>query len=304
MATAKTLILNAACNSGLPTPAHFRVEEGPAPSADALADGSVLVRVTHLSADPYLRGRLKVNRPGATEPGSPISGFVTGVVLASRNTKWSAGDLFGANLPFTTVQVLTAQHLTMTAMWKLTGLCTEEDLHMGLGALGMPGATAFGGLLDVLRPEAGQTLLITAASGAVGQLVGQLAKKRGVRVIGSAGGAAKCDLLRTLFGFDAVIDYKSEDFEGALKKLAPTGLDMVFENVGGSQFEAAFRCLGKGGRIAVCGAIADYHAESPATVAINQMVRVRSIRGSHRLSGPPLTDSPPPTPRHLETLRT
>jgi NADPH-dependent curcumin reductase CurA len=158
----------------------------------------------------------------------------------------------------------------------------------------MPGATAWGGLVDVLKPEAGQSLLITAASGAVGQLVGQLAKKRGVRVIGSAGGAAKCAALKEVFGFDATIDYKNEDFEAALKRLAPQGLDMVFENVGAAQFEASFRCLGKGGRLAVCGAIAEYHEEKPPTVAINQMVRpCGSPQSRARVLTRPLCAFPP-----------
>ena len=293
MATSKTLYLAAACNSGLPTAAHFRVEEAPAPLAEDLAPGCVLVRLTHISADPFQRGRIKADRPGAIPAGAPMAGFVSGVVVASQSQKWAAGDLFGANLPFITVQVLTPPLLAATAMWRLNGLCAEADLHLGVGALGMPGATAWGGLVDVLRPEAGQTLLITAASGAVGQLVGQLAKQRGVRVLGSAGGPAKCATLKDVFGFDEAIDYKAgEGFEGALKRLAPSGLDMVFENVGGSQFEAAFRCLGKGGRLAVCGAIAEYHHEKPPTVAINQMVRRPHEQG-------PLWIAPaPPPPFH------
>jgi NADPH-dependent curcumin reductase CurA len=298
-ATAKTLILAAACNSGLPTAAHFRIESAPAPTAEALEANCVLVRVTHMSADPYLRGRIKADRPGATAAGAAMSGFVTGVVVASRSEKWAAGDLFGANLPFTTVQLLTPAHLAASPMWKLNGLCAEGELHLGLGALGMPGATAWGGLVDVLRPEAGQTLLVTAASGAVGQLVGQLAKRRGVRVIGSAGGAAKCAALKEVFGFDEALDYKAVDFEAELKRLAPGGLDMVFENVGGAQFEAAFRCLGKGGRLAVCGAIAEYHEEKPPTVAINQMVgaRARARTHAHILSLRPRTPSHAASPR-------
>lgn len=122
-ATSKTLILAASCNAGLPTAAHFRVEEKPAPTADELADGCVLVRLTHLSADPYMRGRIRADRPGSTAPGAAISGFVAGVVVASRSGAWAAGDFFGANLPFSTVQVLTPAHLAATAMWKLNGLC-------------------------------------------------------------------------------------------------------------------------------------------------------------------------------------
>ena len=311
MATAKTLYLAAACNSGLPTAAHFRVEEAPAPLAEELAAGCVLVRLTHISADPYQRGRIKADRPGAIPAGAALAGFVSGVVVASRAPKWAAGDLFGAQLPYTTLQVLAPPLLAATPMWRLNGLCTEAELHLGVGALGMPGATAWGGLVDVLRPQAGDTLLITAASGAVGQLVGQLAKQRGVRVIGSAGGAAKCAALKEVFGFDEAIDYKGEDFEGALKRLAPAGLDMVFENVGGSQFEAAFRCLGKGGRLAVCGAIAEYHNEKPPTVAINQMVRAPAparpaAHGAHLPPRAPALNTPalphPPTTTHAQDM--
>ena len=274
MASSKALVLASACNEGIPTPAHFRIEESPAPTPESLEDGSVLLRATHFSADPYQRGRIRSDRPGATLPGSVITGFLAGVVVASRSPRWAAGDLFGASLPLKTLQAVPAAALAQTAMWKLNGMCAEADLHLGVGALGMPGATAWGGLLEVLRPAAGQTLLITAASGAVGQLVGQLAKRKGVRVIGSAGGAAKCTSLKEVFGFDAAVDYKAvgeAGFEGAVKEAAGAkGLDMVFENVGGSQFEACFKALGTGGRLAVCGAIAEYNDAAPQRVRINQ----------------------------------
>ena len=211
MAATKTLVLATSCDEGIPTAAHFRIEESPAPEAASLEEGAVLLRATHFSADPYQRGRFRSARPGATAPGSPVSGFISGVVVASKSPKWAAGDFFGGSLPLKTLQVVGAGAMAVTAMWKLTGLVScEAELHLGVGVLGMPGATAYGGLLDVLRPKEGETLLITAASGAVGQLVGQLAKKRGVRVIGSAGGAAKCAALTGEFGFDAAIDYKGE----------------------------------------------------------------------------------------------
>ena len=161
-------------------------------------------------------------------------------------------------------------------MWKLPSFLNEATITRGVGVLGMPGATAYGGLIDVLRPVQGETILVTAASGAVGALVGQIAKHQyGCKVIGTAGGPAKCELLKKM-GFDSAIDYKTcdgmESLQAAIRAAAgSTGLNMVFENVGGAHFEAAFNCLGAGGRLAVCGAISQYNDEQLVKVSINQM---------------------------------
>lgn len=196
------------------------------------------------------------------------------------NEKWKEGDLFGANLPFCTVQALTAAALGQQLMWKLTGLLAEAELSLGLGVLGMPGCTAYGGLIDVLQPKPGQTIFVSAASGAVGSLVGMLAKRvYNCTVIGSCGGPDKCALIKEKFGYDHAIDYKTissrEEMAAALRACAPEGIDMYFENVGGYHFEAAFDSLRSGGRIAVCGGISSYNAKEMPTVAIDPMKMVR-----------------------------
>jgi NADPH-dependent curcumin reductase len=262
--TAHTITLAASINEGIPSADNFRVVSSAAPTADALTDGDLLIRATHFSADPYQRSSIRSDRPNAKKVGEALTGFISGVVVASQNAAWVAGDLFGASLPLTTIQVVTPAILSRTVFWKLTGFCTEDKLSLGVGVLGMPGATAWGGLLKILRPVASQVLLVTAASGAVGQLVGQIAGKvKGCRVIGTAGGPEKCAALKDKFGFAEAIDYKSlaagtQSLVEAIRKAAPEGLDMVFENVGGAHFEAGFQCLRAGGRVAVCGGIDAY----------------------------------------------
>jgi NADPH-dependent curcumin reductase CurA len=163
----------------------------------------------------------------------------------------------------------------------------ECNVSIGLGILGMPGSTAYGALIDILRPEAGQNIFISAASGAVGSVVGMLAKKQfGCTVIGSCGGPEKCALLKEKFGFDHAIDYKAcanaDELTAALKIAAPNGIDMYFENVGGMHFDAAFASLKPGGRIAVCGAISVYN---DSKVAGNNIDITKMIYSAQRIKG-------------------
>jgi len=183
------------------------------------------------------------------------------------------GDFLGRSGPFCTVQIVTDEELKHS--WKLTGKVTKDTISYGIGILGMPGSTAYGGLIDVLRPTPGETIFISAASGAVGSLVGQLAKNIfGCTVIGSCGGPQKCEIVIKELGFDHVIDYKLpenntlEGLTAALKAVAPNGIDMYFENVGGIHFDAAMSNLKAGGRVAVCGLISDYNQASPPKLAI------------------------------------
>ncbi len=276
----RTLVVAASCDEGVPSREHVRVVDGDVP--DALPPGGALrLRALFLSADPYMRSQLRSTSARAITPGEPLRGFLVARVEASTLDAWAVGDVLGASLPLATLQVVTGGALARTAAWKLTGLVEDARLSLGVGAMGMPGATAYGGLFDVLRPQAGETLLVTAASGAVGQLVGQLARARGVRVIGTAGGPTKCALLRERFGFHEAIDYKAAaavgpgELEARIRAAAgPKGLDMVFESVGTATFEAAFRCLGNGGRLAVCGGIAAYNDATEPLVSIspNQMI--------------------------------
>jgi len=179
-----------------------------------------------------------------------------------------AGDLFGASLALTTLQVVVPDG---QLMWKLTDHVTREEISLGIGILGMPGSTAYGGLLDVLdgKNSEGQTIWVSAAAGAVGGMVGQLAKNvLNCTVIGSAGGPDKCRLLVEELGYDHAVDYRAcgskDELAAAIKSVAPDGIDMYFENVGGMHFEAAMDCLRTKGRVAICGRISQYNdAEAP-----------------------------------------
>mmetsp|Transcript_37970 Transcript_37970/g.118468 ORF Transcript_37970/g.118468 Transcript_37970/m.118468 type:complete len:346 (+) Transcript_37970:72-1109(+) len=270
---AKTVILKTSLDEGIPGPEHFEVREVPLPR---LGDG-LLVQLLALSPDPYMRGRI---RTGADfKPGGSMGGYVSGRVSESNLPDWKAGDLFGAMLPFTTVQAVSAAELKASQFRKLTGLISEADISLGVGALGMPGATAYGGFIGVLRPQVGETLWVSGAAGAVGSMVGMLAKHvYGCKVIGSAGGPEKCRLVMEKFGFDHCIDYKkcsrARDLITELRRVAPHGIDMYFENVGGIHFEAAMSCLQVRGRVAVCGAISGYNdaRPSPNKIHITNMI--------------------------------
>jgi NADPH-dependent curcumin reductase CurA len=155
-------------------------------------------------------------------------------VLESNHSAWKVDGLFGAERPLTTVQAITGDELKKIMLWKLTDCITEDEISLGVGILGMPGATAYGGTVDVLRPKEGETLFVSAACGAVGSMVGQIAKNvYKCTVIGSCGGPHKCDIIRKQFGFDHAVDYKQcrnkADLTEAVRKYAPDGIDMYWE---------------------------------------------------------------------------
>jgi NADPH-dependent curcumin reductase CurA len=173
-------------------------------------------------------------KTGECKPGSVMEGFIAGKVLESNSPDWKAGDLFGSKLPFATVQAISGDELKKIMIWKLTDCITEDQISLGVGILGMPGSTAYGGTVDVLRPKEGETIFVSAACGAVGSMVGQIAKNvYKCTVIGSCGGPNKCDLIKKKFSFDHAIDYKQckskDDLIAALKAAAPDGIDMYYE---------------------------------------------------------------------------
>lgn len=278
----KTLSLKQYVDDGLPKPEHFSLTESSFKFQDetaTLEDGGLIVELKALSADPFQRPTIRSDgkHRSAVKEGQPLHGFTVGKILHSKHPGWKKGDLFGAGLPFTTVQTISPNLLKRTAIWKLTDyIKNEAELTYGLGVLGMPGSTAYGGLIDVLRPNKGETIFISSASGTVGGLVGMLAKQLfDCKVIGSCGGPKKGELVKNLYGFDHVIDYKkassAKELKAMLKEVAPKGIDMYFENVGGIHFDAAFSSLRVGGRIAICGFIAEYNNGVPNLTKINPM---------------------------------
>jgi NADPH-dependent curcumin reductase CurA len=274
--TSRTIILKNNLNEGLPGPEHFHIEDSSLNIDEMkkmLTNDSVLVQLLVISADPYLRGTIRTDYAHSVQAGHPMKGFVAGKVIASINPHWKEGDLFGANLPFTTYQVVSAEVIEH-GFRKLTNLVNENEISLGIGILGMPGSTSYGGLCGVLRPKEGETIFISAAAGAVGGVVGMIAKQVfHCTVIGSCGGEDKCAFIKEKYGFDHAIDYKTahtkEELVQRLKEVAPQGIDMYFENVGGIHFEAAFEVLRPLGRIAVCGTISTYNAKAPVLCSID-----------------------------------
>ena len=232
---------------------NFSIVQAPIPVPGA---GEVLVRNHYLSLDPYMRGRMNEGKSYAAPValGAVMVGGTVGEVVSSNNPKFKPGD-----------------KVVGTLGWQLYGVndgsalqrvdASKVPLSAYLGVLGMPGATAWVGLMDICAPKAGDTVVITAASGAVGSVVGQLAKVHGARAVGIAGGAEKCRYVIDELGFDACIDYKAGKLWADLKAATPAGIDCVFENVGGEIFDLLLARMNAFGRIAVCGLISQYNSE-------------------------------------------
>ena len=239
--------------NGPVTPENFRLETVDTP---AVADGQFLVRNHYLSLDPYMRGRMNEGRSyAASQPlNETMIGGTVGEVVESRHPRFAAGDQVVAYLGWQEYGLSDG-----TGVYKAD--TTHLPLSVYLGAVGMPGVTAWYGLNRIIAPKAGETVVVSAASGAVGSVVGQLAKLAGCRAIGIAGGAEKCAYVADDLGFDACIDYKRDDVGKALKALAPDGVDGYFENVGGEILNAVLPRMNAFGRIALCGLIAGYDGQ-------------------------------------------
>ena len=236
------------------TPGNFRIEVVDTP---ALADGQILIRNHWLSLDPYMRMRMNEGRSYAASQAlnETMIGGTAGEVVESRHSPFRPGDLVVGYFGWQEYGVSDG-----TGLLKVD--TAQIPLSAYLGAVGMPGVTAWYGLNRIIEPKAGQTVLVSAASGAVGGVVGQLAKHAGCRAIGIAGGAQKCRYVVDELRFDACIDYKSQDVSKALKEVAPDGVDGYFENVGGEILDAVLPRMNAFGRIALCGLIAGYNAKS------------------------------------------
>jgi hypothetical protein len=261
-------VLLASRPSGWVSEANFRIEEAPLPQPE---HGEVLVRNLWLSLDPYMRGRMSDAKSyvKGVELGEVMVGQTVGEVVASKHEKFKEGD-----------KVLTQLG------WQLYGTTREAmrvdekraPLSCYLGVLGMPGMTAYFGLKEIGQPKPGETVVVSAASGAVGSVVGQLARISGCRAVGIAGGAAKCDYVRRELGFDACIDYKAGNLAAALKEACPKGVDVYFDNVGGEVFDTLLVRMNLHARVVVCGLISDYNATQPYAIRNWRAVLVNRIR--------------------------
>ena len=242
---------------GEPTESDFRIEEAPVPEPK---HGEVLVKVLYLSLDPYQRGRMRDAASYSAPVGlnEVMTGGTVGEVVASHNPHFKVGDIVEDRLGWQEYAIGGGPSLRKVDP-------SIAPISTANGVLGMPGMTAYFGLLEVGQPKPGETVVVSAASGAVGQVVGQIARIIGCRVVGIAGGAKKCGFVTGELGFDACIDYKAEkDLDAALRAACPHGIDVYFDNVGGEISDAVFRNLGFFARVALCGSISQYNASSVA----------------------------------------
>lgn len=260
---------------GKPTLDNFRLESVAVPEPAA---GQVLMQTQYLSLDPYMRGRMNEGKSYASrvELGEPMVGGTVSKIVSSRNPKFSQGDV-----------------VMSYAGWQDYALSDGGDLmkldpriaqpSFALGVLGMPGLTAYVGLLDIGQPKAGDTVVLAASTGAVGSVVGQIAKLKGCRVVGIAGAKEKCDYAVKELGYDACVSHYDDDMAQQLKAQCPDGIDVYFENVGGSSWEAVMPLLNNHARVPVCGLIAHYNEteipQGPDRMSMLQgMILSRSIK--------------------------
>ena len=241
--------------NGMPVTADFTVADSPMPDP---GEGEALVRGIYLSLDPYMRGRISAARSYAkpVEIGAVMEGRVVGQVVGSRDPAFREGDFVFGGYGWQLYSAVPGKGLL-----KLDP--GEAPLSTALGVLGMPGLTAYVGLSEIGKPQPGETVVVSAASGAVGEVAGQLAKRAGAFVVGIAGGADKCRFVESELGFDAAIDHRSADLGAALDRACPNGIDVYFENVGGAVQQAVFPRLNDFARMIMCGMVAEYNDTEP-----------------------------------------
>ncbi len=260
---------------GLPTASDFRLDTQPVPEP---SQGQVLLRTRFLSLDPYMRNLMDETGPGYAPPvpiGATMVGGTISRVVASRHPRFQVGQTVLSNAGW--------QDYALSNGSDLVPLGDMPQPSLALGGLGMPGFTAYVGLLDIGQPRAGETVVVAAATGAVGSVVGQLAKLKGARIVGIAGGADKCRYAVETLGFDACLDHRETGLKERLAAACPDGIDVYFENVGGEVLDAVLPLLNLGARVPVCGFIAHYNAahapsgpdQRPALLATVLKKRVR-----------------------------
>ena len=252
MTTMNRRIVLASRPHGEPRAENFRLEEVPVPQP---GPGQVLLRTRWMSLDPYMRGRMSDAKSYAApvEIGAPITAETVGEVVASNHPDHAVGDLLTAFAGW-------QEYFVTDGKGSRKVDPSAAPPSTALGVLGMPGMTAYTGLLNIGRPKPGETVVVAAAAGPVGSLVGQIAKLKGARAVGIAGGPDKCRYLTEELGFDAAVDHRGADLPGALAAACPKGIDVYFENVGGAVFAAVMPLLNPFARIPVCGLVSAYNA--------------------------------------------
>jgi NADPH-dependent curcumin reductase CurA len=245
--------------AGMPSPHNFRLETGPVPDP---ADGQVVVRVLYLSVDPYMRGRMKdaASYAAPTQIGEVMTGGGVGRVIASRNPRFDVGDIVVGETGWQT-------HCLSEGKGFRKVDPALAPISTSLGVLGMPGLTAYFGLLDLGKPKASESVVVSGAAGAVGSLVGQIAKLQGCHVVGVAGSDDKVRWVTDELGFDAAFNYKTvdpKDYRSTFASLCPQGIDVYFDNVGGPITDAVFPLINLRARVVICGQIHHYNDEKAA----------------------------------------
>lgn len=257
--------------TGLPTLQNFNIENT---SIDAIASGEVLLKGLYYSVDPYMRGRMN-DAKSYVEPfklNEPLEGGVVATVIESKSDKFKVGDTVVGRFPWKEVFVSKDDVLQKVDT-------NVPELSYYLSILGMTGLTAYFGLMDICKPKAGETVVVSGAAGAVGMVVGQIAKLQGCRVVGIAGTDEKAKTLIENFGFDQVINYKTtKDIKKSVKEACPEGVDVYFDNVGGEISDAVINAINFHARIALCGQISLYNSkEIPMGPRIQPMLLTRSV---------------------------
>jgi NADPH-dependent curcumin reductase CurA len=245
----------------------------------SLPEGGVITKNLYASFDPYQRGRMRnPEKKSYSAPytlGEPLTNAVVAQIVKSSNSKFKAGDIVTGMLNYEEYSLVPKQ--VADTLRKIENPY-NLDLKVFLGALGMPGLTAYASYYEIGQPKKGETIFISAASGAVGAIVGQLAKHDGLKVIGSVGSDEKLDYILKDLGFDGGFNYKKEKPIDALKRLAPSGIDIYYENVGGEQLEASLECLNDFGRIIACGMVSEYSTPESERYGIKNLMHVVAKR--------------------------
>ena len=262
-------VLLASRPQGWPTEDNFRIVESAMPR---IGDGEILLRGLYLSLDPYMRGRMN-DAPSYVPPvevGAVMCGEVAAEVVESRHPKYAVGDRVSGDLGW--------QQYAVSSGKGLRKLAPVTPLTAQLSVCGMPGVTAYVGLLDLGKPEPGQTVVVSGAAGAVGSVVGQIAKLKGCRAVGIAGGPDKCRFVVEQLGFDACLDYKAGNLREQLKAATPQGVDVYFDNVGGEILDTVLPRMNTFARLPLCGLISQYNATEAYGVKNFRYILVKRIK--------------------------